>query len=74
MQKMTRKLNLITAILTMLLIQSCQQNEYYRMEARELASGDRNDTLFFGLHLGMSSKEFYTHCWDLNQQGIVRQG
>ena len=74
MQKINCNLLLLVAILTLFIIQSCQQSEYYKMESRELASGHRNDSLFFGLHLGMSSKDFYTHCWDLNQQGLVRQG
>lgn len=40
----------------------------------ELKTGIRYDSLFMGLYFGMSQKEFYTHCWQLNRQGIVRQG
>jgi hypothetical protein len=44
------------------------------MLQRELASGIREDSLFMGIKLGMTDQEFYTHCWELNRQGLVRQG
>ena len=47
---------------------------YDRMVKRELASGERYDSLFFGIYFGMTSKDFYTHCWELNKQGLIRQG
>ena len=47
---------------------------YDRMVKRELASGIRHDSLFMGLYLGMIQKDFYVHCWNLNHQGLVRQG
>lgn len=54
---------------------SCKQkSDYHRMVERELASGVRHDSLFLGLHLGMTSKDFYTYCWELNKQGLIRQG
>ncbi len=53
----------------------CTPNaKYERMLKRELKSGIRNDTLFMGIHFGMSEKEFYTRCWDLNKQGLIKQG
>jgi hypothetical protein len=48
--------------------------KYDRMLKRELASGVRNDSLFMGLYLGMNEKDFYTHCWKLNAQGLIKQG
>jgi hypothetical protein len=42
--------------------------------ARELESGKRHDSIFMGIYLGMSEKDFYTHCWQLNRQGLIRQG
>jgi len=44
------------------------------MEARELASGERFDSLFFGFYLGMPSEDFYSRCWQLNKQGLIREG
>lgn len=54
---------------------ACQpKSEYHQMVERELASGIRHDSLFYGFYLGMSSKEFYDHCWKMNKKGWFRQG
>lgn len=54
---------------------ACQQkSQYQKMVEKELASGERHDSLFLGLYLGMSSKDFYSACWEMNKQGLVRQG
>ncbi|NUO02211.1 MAG: hypothetical protein HUU01_16515 [Saprospiraceae bacterium] len=54
---------------------SCSQaSEYKRMEARELASGKRYDSLFLGIYLGMSSKDFYAHCWQMNKKQLIKEG
>ncbi len=47
---------------------------YERKLKKELASGVRYDSLFMGIYLGMSDKDFYTHCWELNRQGVIKQG
>jgi hypothetical protein len=58
-----------------IILLSCSPNSTYeRRLSRELASGERNDTLFMGIYLGMSDKDFYTHCWKLNKEGLIRQG
>ena len=62
-------------LVSSIFVLSCEQkSDYHRMVERELASGVRQDSLFFGLYLGMTSKDFYTHCWELNKQGLIRQG
>jgi hypothetical protein len=48
--------------------------KYERQLKRELESGVRYDSLFMGLYLGMTQKDFYTHCWNLNRKGLVKQG
>ena len=48
--------------------------KYERKLKHELAKGERYDSLFMGLYLGMPEKDFYTHCWKLNRQGLIRQG
>jgi hypothetical protein len=54
---------------------SCnRRSEYHKMVIRELAKGVRYDTLFFDISLGMTSEDFYSHCWDLNREGLIRQG
>lgn len=53
---------------------SCTTGSFTEQVERELASGVKKDSLLLGLHFGMTRKDFYTHCWELNKQGIVRQG
>lgn len=57
------------------IISGCKPNaKYERRLKHELASGIRYDSLFMGLYLGMPEKDFYIHCWKLNQKGLIRQG
>ena len=44
------------------------------MLEKELASGERQDTLFLGIYFGMTNRDFFTHCWELNKQQIIKQG
>ncbi len=53
----------------------CSDNSsYQQLLASELALNTRKDSLFHGIYLGMSKKDFYTHCWDLNNRGVFHQG
>ncbi|MCB0705843.1 MAG: hypothetical protein KDC34_11060 [Saprospiraceae bacterium] len=47
---------------------------YEELVERELASGEINTELFLGIDFGMSSKDFYAHCWELNKEETIRQG
>jgi len=58
----------------LLLLHCAPKSEYEKMRQRELARGVRVDSLFLGMHFGMTAEEFYTHCWELNKQGLIRQG
>jgi hypothetical protein len=49
-------------------------SDYNRLVKKELAKGTRSDSLFMGIYLGMASKTFYAHCWDLNKKGIFTNG
>jgi hypothetical protein len=73
---MKRKTNLLILILISgIAFSGCTPKaKYDRMLKRELASGVRNDSLFLGLYFGMPEKEFYMHCWRLNQKGLIKQG
>ena len=44
------------------------------MVDKGLASGERNDSLFLGIRLGMTNKDFFAHCWELNKQQLIKQG
>ncbi len=61
-------------VLCLLSMPGCTQSEYTRLVQRELASGERHDSLFLGIHFGMSAQAFYTHCWQLNLEGTIKEG
>jgi hypothetical protein len=66
---------LMTLVISGYIFSGCSPRaKYNRLLKQELASGIRYDSLFMGLYLGMPEKEFYTRCWALNQQGLIRQG
>ncbi len=65
----------IHTFLLLFIFWGCQQeHEYHRRMREELASGIRHDSLFLGLTLGMVQRDFYGHCWQLNKEGLIRQG
>ncbi len=64
-----------TVILIVLFLVSCSPGARYERQLKNaLASGIRNDSLFMGIYLGMPEKDFYTHCWNLNRKGLIKQG
>jgi hypothetical protein len=48
--------------------------QYNRLVESELASGKRTDSVFFGIYFGMTGKEFFVHCWNLNKKGLFTDG
>lgn len=52
---------------------SCK-SEYQQYVEEEMATGITNDSLIFDMRMGLTKKEFYSLCWDLNSKGLVRQG
>lgn len=52
---------------------SCK-SRYSTLVEQELASGKKYDSLIYGLKFGDSQKKFFTQCWELNKQGLVKQG
>ncbi len=52
----------------------CIGSEYDRLKNRELARNVRYDSLFLGIKFGMTRKDFFSHCWDLNKKGVLTQG
>jgi hypothetical protein len=65
-------------VITTILFSACTADsdmaKYERLVKKELARGVREDSLFLGIKLGMTSKEFYAHCWELNKKGLVTDG
>ena len=64
---------LILFLSVLVIIIGCQ-TDYQKMKQRELASGVRQDSLFLGLKFGMTKREFFAHCWELNAQKLVIHG
>ena len=58
----------------LLALSACQESAYQRTLDRELARGERNDSIFLGIHFGMNARDFYAHCWNLNRDSLIRQG
>lgn len=68
---------LIMCLLTIWGMSACQESpeeEYIRLERRELASGIRYDSLFRGIHFGMGRKQFMDYCFNKNLEGEFKQG
>jgi len=71
----TRLNSILMIVISGFIISGCSpRSKYEHMLKHELASGVRYDSLFLGLYFGMPEKEFYVHCWKLNQKGLIKQG
>ncbi len=69
----SKSLVVATMLLTGILA-GCKKSEYTRLVERELSRNVRYDSLFLGIHFGMSKKEFFEKCWALNRQHLVTMG
>ena len=66
---------MVLAGIAALIVGACTPGKTYeRRLKRELASGIRYDSLFMGITFGMTQKEFYEHCWNMNKDSIIKQG
>lgn len=68
------KLSKLFFVVFVALLAACSGSEYERLKKRELARNIRYDSLFLGLKFDMAKKDFYTHCWNLNKEGVINQG
>ena len=50
------------------------QTIYERKMEAALETDERQDDLFLGIHFGMERQAFYDHCWQLNREGVFREG
>jgi len=67
----------VFVLLILFLMTGCANDnfkKYKSLIAKELASGKHADSLFMGIYLGMPSKQFYGHCWQLNKAGLFTDG
>ncbi len=56
-----------------LFFMSCE-SEYSGLVKNELASGQINNELFFGLEIGDTQKDFFETCWRLNKEEKISHG
>jgi hypothetical protein len=64
-------------ILVMAGLSACRQTDmqrYTELVRKERESSKVVNDIYFGISLGMPSKDFYSHCWDLNKKGIFKDG
>jgi hypothetical protein len=69
----------IMAVFVVILVAGCKHSNntlrlYEREVNRERATGKRFDSLFMGIYMGMTSKQFYMHCWEMNKKGLFTDG
>ena len=56
---------------------ACQHSamdEYNSLVKKELDSNKKVNDIFWGISLGVTSKDFYVHCWKKNKEGIFSDG
>ena len=53
---------------------SSPEEQYFDREQQELASGQRYDSLFKGIHFNMEREQFMDYCFNMNLQHEFRQG
>ena len=63
----------MVSLMFLSLLTSCNKSEYTKLVQSELQKG-RQDSLFLGMHFGMSRKEFMDHCMSLNHQHLTTVG
>ena len=64
-------------ILLLVLLAACRQSgidQYNSLVKKELQSKKKVNDIFFGISLGMASKDFYVHCWNMNKKGLFSDG
>lgn len=74
MREVSRILSFGIFLLLVVMLGCQPRSEVESLIKSELKSGVRNDSLFVGVSFGMESQEFYDHCWEINRQGIVKEG
>lgn len=65
--------SLLVIFLMIAVLTSCE-SEYQQYVNRELETGVKNDSLYLGMFMGQTKKEFFAHCWDLNAKQMISQG
>lgn len=66
----------IVFVVCLMSVFACNSDDrkYDQLVKNELSRGVHKDSLFQGIRLGMTSKEFYAHCWQMNKKGLFFAG
>jgi len=64
----------ILASAVLLLVACDQRSPYQKMVDEGLSSGERYDSTLLGIQFGMTVKEFFDYCFEMNQKGSFQQG
>ncbi|MCA0132513.1 hypothetical protein [Winogradskyella alexanderae] len=62
-----------TLLCSIFFLVACQ-SEYTKLVENELASGAKNDSIFYDFKFGQSKSEFYNSCWEYNKKKIFTHG
>ena len=68
------KFGVLLVGMAVLVFSGCMKSEYQQLVDSELAKGVRQDSLFLGLYLGMTEKDFFDRCWQLNEEQVLTHG
>ena len=67
-----------SGIIILFMLMACSEDrgmdKYNNLVKKELAGNKRVDSIFFGIHFGMTQKNFFAHCWEMNKKGIFTDG
>lgn len=74
MQYLTNSFVILLVTISMLLAGCDTRTPYQKLVEEELATGVSNDSLFLDISFGMTSDEFYAHCFTLNKEGVIKEG
>lgn len=74
-----KKIIIPIAVSLITIFTACNSNSsdiraYQKLVDHELGRNVREDSIFMGIYLGMPSKDFYAHCWNMNRQGLFTNG
>jgi hypothetical protein len=64
-------------IICVLMLTGCSESgidAYNSLLEKERAGNKRINDIFMGISLGMTNKDFYMHCWDMNKKGLFFDG
>ena len=63
---------LLVVVLSMVF--NCCRSDYSKLVIKEINSGIKNDSIFFGIYFGNTKSEYYKKCWEMNKQKVLFHG